>query len=338
MTCEQARQLLLDALTPPADASDASRHALADARLHAQGCAECRAAVDDFERFGAALRDFDHHAAPVGGWTAFGERLTESVHGAGVARRWAGDPARFDGPRRASWRGAGFAAAAACLAVGLAVGFWAGRTGGAALPNADASGHGRPPGTSPSTSARPASFRPTELEVKRGAATFARTAELVGPQMSWMLQSGDTYQVGIDETYVPGVDAAPSDRLLVLRLTALQGDVAVSDADLVIVPGQTAKLVVPLGEGHELRYHVTTSNEMPARLALWAELATPRGRDVLAVVGTTLQLNPGDAVSAGRFAASAGPYDLRVAFADAPRQRPAASGPAQPDEPHQGPP
>jgi endonuclease/exonuclease/phosphatase family metal-dependent hydrolase len=103
--------------------------------------------------------------------------------------------------------------------------------------------------------------------------------------------------------------------VLLLRLTLMHGRTIASDADLLVIPGQTANLKLPLKGGQTLHYRIGTSTDEPTRLSLWLEVQTPLGGQPIAALSTHLQLEPGQGVTAGQLATSAGDYELKIAFA-----------------------
>jgi hypothetical protein len=104
------------------------------------------------------------------------------------------------------------------------------------------------------------------------------------------------------------------EKLLLLRLTMLRAGKIISNADLIIVAGQSARLTVPLGEGVNVEYAIGTSADEPSRLSIWAQLMTPQGRQSLAALATSLQVKSGEKYNAGTMVTSAGGYDLKIAF------------------------
>ncbi len=314
MPCGHARQLLLDG-----GWSERERHDLAAALAHAADCPDCAAALAAFDEMRTAIDARHADAVPAGGWDAFADRLASTVSAAGASPTMTTTRLRRRGT-----------AAAACVVIGVA-GFLAGRLGGPASPGLATNGTGTTspvearPTTSKQTEARPHVPTPTPGDVARGAAAFAQLSEVFDRRASWMLVSDAGSDVGLSSDVIP-----PARRLLVLRLTVLRGEAVVSSADLVIVPGRTADLTLPLGGGQELHYQIDTSADPPTRLSLWLELTTPRETRTLAALATNLNLRPGEGVSAGRFTTPAGPYELRVAFADA-HAGPAPAPAAAPD-------
>jgi len=48
-------------------------------------------------------------------------------------------------------------------------------------------------------------------------------------------------------------------KVLLLRLRVTRGSAVLSNADLLVIPGQSANLTVPLKGGHSLHYRIGTS-------------------------------------------------------------------------------
>lgn len=117
-------------------------------------------------------------------------------------------------------------------------------------------------------------------------------------------------------------------KVVLVRLHLLRGADVVSDVDLVIVPGTTASVTVPTTDGTRLRYYVGTSADDPTRLAVRVEVPEqgspaggvrePGGDAAVAVLGTSLQVEPYHDVAAGRLVTPAGAYDLKIAAASSP--------------------
>jgi hypothetical protein len=149
-------------------------------------------------------------------------------------------------------------------------------------------------------------FRPGE--VAQQVQAFDEVSRVFDRKASWILLANGSSDMGLSSE--PVIDQ----KLLLLRLVMSHAGAAISTADLVIVPGQKADLTVPVGRGQSLHYQVATSVRDPNRLSLWAELQTPQGDRPLASLATTLDLRPGEKLTAGQLVTSAGPYELSIAF------------------------
>jgi len=102
--------------------------------------------------------------------------------------------------------------------------------------------------------------------------------------------------------------------VLLLRLTVTHGGQLASDADLLVIPGQTANLTVPMQGGQSLKYRIGTSADEPTRLTVWLEVSTPHGGEALGALSTNLDMDPGQKVTAGQLATTAGEYELKIAL------------------------
>ena len=135
----------------------------------------------------------------------------------------------------------------------------------------------------------------------------------------WVLLSPRDSDIGLDSSHFcgPATQTSP-ERPVLVRLKLLQGNDVVSDADLLIVPGNEATLFVSTTGGKSLEYHVVTSASSPSYVELRAQLrAAPDGREgeVVAALAKHLQLSPDRATSAGRLVTPSGDYDLAVLYA-----------------------
>jgi hypothetical protein len=61
-----------------------------------------------------------------------------------------------------------------------------------------------------------------------------------------------------------------------------------------------------------LHYRIGTSAAELTRLTLGLDLKTPQGKEPLAVLATTVQVHPGQPLSAGKLTTSEGEYELKV--------------------------
>lgn len=122
------------------------------------------------------------------------------------------------------------------------------------------------------------------------------------------------------------------EKILLLRLNLAHGADVVSQADVLIVAGTTANVVVPTKLG-QLQYHIVTSAVDPMRLRVQVQVAgeggtgnaagpnqSPAGM-ATAVLGTSLQLEPYHGANAGRLFVDREAFDLQVAAAAAPTCR-----------------
>ncbi len=147
----------------------------------------------------------------------------------------------------------------------------------------------------------------------------------------WLMFSGSSEAgVGlIDQCPQSPPTRGSGEKILLLRLNLAHGADVVSQADVLIVAGTTANVVVPTKLG-QLQYHIVTSAVDPMRLRVQVQVAgeggtgnaagpnqSPAGM-ATAVLGTSLQLEPYHGANAGRLFVDREAFDLQVAAAAAP--------------------
>lgn len=281
MACDEARQFLLDT-----GWDAAGRRSAAQFLRHAESCDACRAALKDYDVLREMMSPPVEVPEPAGGWEALAHRLQPSM-------------ARGRHPHL----GTTLKIAAMVL---IAVAIF--QTGRYATPPAKVAFIGDP-STRRGVAASSATIPPQE--VARSVDEFRKVSKKAfDGQASWMLVSQNDSDVGVASTPLP-----PKKKVLLLRLLLRRGNQSVSQSDLVVIAGQKADLTLPLSSGQSLHYRIGTSTEEPTPLTLWLELNTPKGKEPLAALATTLQLHPDQSVTAGKLTTSAGEYELRVEFA-----------------------
>jgi len=279
MSCDFIRQLLLD-FGWDAEARQRASQVLA----HLETCSTCRQASEDFDRLRRTLDDSADDSEPHGGWESFENRLSTAVNRSQPARlRWLA------------------VAAAVVLASGA---FELGRR--LEKPNVAPIALTR----SAPQSAPNSHFEPHEIS--QAVSAFDQVSKVFDGRASWMLVSHESSDVGV---VTQPVDS--SRKVLLLRLTVTHGGQLASDADLLVIPGQTANLTVPMQGGQSLKYRIGTSADEPTRLTVWLEVSTPHGGEALGALSTNLDMDPGQKVTAGQLATTAGEYELKIAFARA---------------------
>lgn len=298
MNCQETRDTLVDFGWTGEERSRA-----AAAIQHLAECDACRAAAEDFERVERLLLSSRREdGVPVEGWEAFEDRLESTArHGGRAAMR----------PRMFRFAQFGGALAASLLIAAVAYRLGLSRGMG-------------PVSVAPVE--RPAAqFAPGE--VSQQVRAFGEVSQVFDGRASWVVMANNASDLGLASQPV----AARG--LLLLKLTMLRSGEAVSSADLVIVPGQSAELTVPMRDspGQSLHYRVGTSRGEPTDLTLWAEVVRsgdgiaaglarggrPVGAEPVAALATTLQLGDEQRLTAGRLVTSAGAYELQIAFARA---------------------
>ncbi|HEX4056416.1 MAG TPA: hypothetical protein VHX86_19315 [Tepidisphaeraceae bacterium] len=279
MTCEATRQILLDL-----GIDESRRHDGYLALQHLENCQSCQIALREYDGISKAIDSSADVTAPRDGWMQF-----EHTLGAKALR----PEHRWNFPRTL--------AMAASLLLAIAT-FEIGRHFAVSHDMADAV---QSPGAGFTQSTR---FAPHELPMDVSA--FEQVSKVFDGRASWVLVSGDASDIGV----APG-PIAPPRQVLLLRLTTSLGSQMVSDADLMILPGQTADLKVPFGKGQLLHYKIGASEREPTRLSIWLEVVTLRGGEALGALSTTLDVQPGQKFTAGQLVTSAGAYQLKVGFA-----------------------
>jgi hypothetical protein len=280
MPCETIREILLDL-----DLDEAGRERVAAALKHLSECPDCRKAMSDFDALRNAITVPDTDDEPVGGWAAFEQQLNERT-----------------APRRPAWPWIRtFAIAASGLAVAAAFEF--GRLAAsqsrhdAALARVETSG----------LDANDSRFTPGDIKPEISA--FHQVCQVFDGRAGWMVTSKQDSDVGIADSDVDAVG-----KVLLLRLTVADTDKEVSSADLLVIPGQTARLKIPLSSGSVLHYRITTSADEPTHLTIMLELLTPNGTEPLAALSTDLRMQPGQRVTAGELCSSSNRYTLKIGF------------------------
>jgi hypothetical protein len=277
MSCNPVRQFLIDA------GWDAGQRRQAIEFLrHLEQCEACQSAVEDFDVLRAALAPVQP-PEPAGGWDAMRRRIASPIPRRGIHHtRW--------------FRGGLMIAASVLIASGV---FWAGRQ--TVTP---------PPVATIPVPTEPAMASLSPSEVSHEVRAFRQVSKVYDGHAGWMMVSQDNSDVGV----VSG-PVSQSKHVLVLRLDLWQGKELVSNSDLLVLAGQKADLTVPLQNGQSLHYRIGTSTDEPTQLTVWLELKTPQGGEPLAALATNLQMRRGQKVTAGKFATSAGEYELKIDFA-----------------------
>jgi hypothetical protein len=283
MACETTRELLLGL-----DWNAADRGRVLQALRHLEQCEACRAAVEDFDRLRAAMKPAAPAAEPMGGWGAFERRIANSL----VTHR-----------SRAWWMPGALAASLLLAVVGWTL----------YLQHAAPTGASGDRSVTASSDRRPGPIRFSEREIAERVQVFRGVSEVFDGQTSWVLVGDQEPELGLAPAAL-----APQRRVLLLRLTVSRDGDVLSQADLVIVPGQTAQLRVPFEHGQELHYRVGTSSEQPTRLSLWVDVRSGEGvGKTLAALATELRVEPGEVFAAGQFVTASGGYEVTAAFSEA---------------------
>lgn len=156
----------------------------------------------------------------------------------------------------------------------------------------------------------------SEHDVAQTLAVFSRVADTLDGKASWLVVSKNNADVGLSADE-PGT----SQHLLLLRLSLLEAGRTVSQADVVIVIGQSATITLPMDDGRQVRYEIGTTRTKATgatRLSLWAQLQQrdAAGGEALAALATQLQPRAGQMFSAGEMVTHNDRYELRVSFGE----------------------
>jgi hypothetical protein len=260
---------------------------LAEALNHVQTCAACQAAMADFDRISEALalgssRESISEPVPRDGWGAFETGLISRT---GWVR---------------PWRRPAISSIAASLLVGALLVFLAARN------------HRQTIAVATGSSATQPSINFTANEVSQRASAFDEISTVFDRRASWVVVSDAVSDVGLSPKTLPDAN------LLLMRLAVTRNKQLVSSADLAIVPGQSANLTLPASVGPSLYYRISTTAGDTPRLSLDIHLAAPGEQDrPIAALATTLDVQPGREISAGKLVTDSGDYEVEIAFARA---------------------
>lgn len=245
---------------------------------HLDACPACREAHQAYDRLRNLLHDDDEIPAPPSGWLAFQTDLrTPPVRKTVSRARWP----------------LAMAAAVVLLLIGYSVAILVGNRANRfeEAPMAD--------------------LRISREDATTHAAAFRQVADVFDHRTRWLMLSEHGSGMGISQEPLP-----PVRRLLLIRLVLKHDGSAATTSDVVIVPGQSAELRVPLADGLIVHYHLKTASTATSRLSVWAELAQSDGTaEPLAALATQLNVSPGQSTRAGELNTISGPYQLSVAFA-----------------------
>ncbi len=280
MDCQSIQENLLDM-----NMGERDRQRARQVLRHLDECATCRAAARDYDTLRETISDKDGPDAPPDGWGAFDVQLPAST---------------ASQSHRLLRIGAGLAAAMAISLLGFELGRWAStpRT----FPQSFAPRRAR---------RRNGPLALTSADISRQVRAFKEVSGFFDGRAAWLVLADGASDMGVTQQAM----APPS--ILLLRLSMTAGRKTVSTADLAIVPGETARLTVPLKDGGNARYDITTSTAHPTRLSIWAEVQTRDDGRTLAALATSIDLEPDQKAKVGQLVTSAGAYDLNLAFTQA---------------------
>ncbi|NLE60141.1 MAG: hypothetical protein GX616_17465 [Planctomycetes bacterium] len=273
MNCNSVRDELLQY-----DWDEVDRQRLTEILNHLAHCDECRSAMADFDRLRLVSRPIESDTEPTGGWTAFEHRLID----------------RMTRPRRRlGWVPPALAASLALAVVGWGLYLGSGGTRDQRAPSVNGGEVVR---------------ALTPQEIADRIEVFDQVSEVFDRRAGWVLISDQRSDMGVGQTPM-----RQDESLLLVRLSLLKDRSLFSNADLVIVPGQMARVSVPSHDGSVVRYQVTTSETDPRFLRLRVEVGSSNGqREGGAALATDLRLPSGKIVPAGQLVTSSGSYDVHV--------------------------
>jgi hypothetical protein len=244
---------------------------------HLESCPECAAAVEDFDHVRTALSSAPAEIPPDQ-WHEVETRLHAAAIRSNQRWRWI------------------VAVAAAILvgALGVVVAPFISKRDVAGPPLAG--------------SGVVAAFPPGEEA--RQVEAFNQISVVFDRRATWVMSADGETDLGLANQKI---DAQP--QVLLIRLTVQRAGQVASSADLVIVPGQAAKMTVPLTPaGSDVAYEIGTSAENPAMLSIWAQFKSQHGDPLLGTLATSMQMESGQTLTAGDIATPVGRYQLKVAF------------------------
>jgi len=279
MVCEEIRQFLLEV-----DWDASRREQALESLKHLEQCETCRAAMHEFDELRLVLAP----AAlpePRDGWESMQRRLVKTIP-----------------PARNVWIRPVMAMAATVVLVVL--GFKAGQR--------ESTGPARTLATTDKPRVEPPEPAIATPELSHTLKAFRTVSPVYDGYAGWMVVSRGTSEIGI----LPNPVSSAA-RMLALRLDLWQNDRSISNADLVVVDGQSADLTLPLKGGRLLHYRVGTSMDDPTRLTIGIEVKNQGGGEPVAAMATALKIQPGHKQTVGKLATTNGDYELKIDFAGA---------------------
>ena len=292
MSCDHIRSTFLDR-----DWSRAMLQEAAAVAEHLQQCPACREAVAQYEELRGLLQFSEPAESSYAGVKGDSPIFAETKIGTVPAK--IGTVPHKPQPRRATqWAGA--AVLAASLMVGVA---------GWTLYFCSSEGIGATP--QPLAQAIPASApvaRWTQADVDRDVGVFTNVSETFDGRTSWVALGDHATELGL----MP-LPSHRQGKILLLRLVVLHDNQEKSRTDLVIVPGESANLCVPLDGDRVLHYTIGTTAGKEQRLSFWAEVRTP-GCDGETLAAVAAQLKPvsGRMLGAGRLVTPSGSFNVEI--------------------------
>jgi hypothetical protein len=249
---------------------------------------EAQQRLREYDQVRAMLASDDPQTpAPAGGWSEFQRRMQQAIRDAAPDLPASARPRRVLAVAR-------FALAALILiAIGVSLGLFL-------APEPE------PKDIAP-TAANVARSMPTPQEAQQQFDAFTQVAHTLDQRAAWM--TFDTVDPTVGLVNVP----LQVDRLLLVRLLAINDQQQSSIRDVLIVPGQEAQVFAFIGD-HEVRYLISTekgSGSQPP-LTLWTEYRGRRGGATLGVLATQVASGSTPATLVGEMATVAGRVRIYV--------------------------
>jgi hypothetical protein len=249
---------------------------------------EAQQRLRDYDRVRAILASDDPRTpTPAGGWSEFERRMQQSINNAATDLPASGQPRRMLAVARIA------VAAVILIAVGVSLGLF--------IRPESAPKHIPPAATSVARS------MPTPQEAQQQFDAFTQVAHTLDQRAAWMTL--DTVDPTVGLVNVP----LQVDRLLLVRLLAVNDQHQSSIRDVLIVPGQEAQVLTFIGD-HEVRYLISTEKRSGSQppLTLWTEYRGRRGGATLGVLATQVASGSTPVTLVGEMATVAGRVRIYV--------------------------
>jgi len=150
-------------------------------------------------------------------------------------------------------------------------------------------------------------------DVSEGVHLFRQVSSVFDDRASWVLLSNGTSDVGVASE----MSHSP-DQLLYIRFVLTAGGKALSKAELVIVPGRSADLTLPLPNGDTVKYRLLTSAADPTLVRVSAVVQPPDANESSASLTTRVRARPGQETFVGELQTTAGRLRFDLALQPTP--------------------
>mgnify|MGYP001226556380 CR=1 FL=1 len=281
MSCEHIQRIILDC-----DWNRAALDQAATVLAHLDTCPACREALGEYDALRSMLRlpesipepDEDELRRPLGGVSAT-RSSRHRIHALAVAL-----------------------AVAVLAAAGGWVLYFQSRhlaLNDAALPTRRA-----PDGPMPTFP------RLTGADVSRRTELFRTVSETFGGRTGWVAVTDDAADLGLMPESM-----ASNGKVFLLRIVLSDESRPIANTDLIIRPGQAARLEVGLPSGRLLHYQVATANTLEPCVSMWAEIREAEvGGQTLAALAASIRPVSGKTIDVGRMVSTLGIYNLELSF------------------------